>query len=86
MGRESNADLEPELKLVHLVSTAAIQRDRIRPWCLAALLVSETTPLMAASRYIATTVACLWPAHHIRMRWPAPPIGGGEKGLMRVSE
>lgn len=75
MGRESNADLEPELKLVHLVSTAAIQRDRIRPWCLAALLVSEATPLMAASRYIATTVACLWPAPHIhvlvRMRWPA---------------
>ena len=51
MGRVSNADLAPVLELEHLLPTADIQRDRIRPWRLAALLVSETTPLMAASRY-----------------------------------
>ena len=49
MGRVSNADLAPVLELEHLLPTADIQRDRIRPWRLAALLVSETTPLMAAS-------------------------------------
>ena len=57
MGRESNADLAPALELEHLMPTAAIQRDRIRPWRLAALLVSETTPLMAASRY-ASPLTC----------------------------
>ena len=91
MGRVSNADLAPVLELEHLMPTAAIQRDRIRPWRLAALLVSETTPLMAASRYSgfvavwSMAASCdAWLAHRMAMAGSSHRIGGGPKKALLI--
>lgn len=55
MGRESNAELELE----RLVLIPAIQRDRTRPWRLAALLVREATVLATAPLMVAASVAVI---------------------------